>query len=604
MTDRLSEYSSRINTYSTEKNKLEKKQKHLPLLRLIFFLIFTFLVYKYITIQAIEVGVLVIVALIVFVISSVIDRKLKNEIRKIGILLKINELEVKALSGDYTAFDPGNEFIDQSHDYTHDLDIFGEGSIFQYINRSSTIFGKLRLAEFLNRAFSFSPKVIQRQKAVSELSDMVKLRQQIQLIFHDEKIAETDKTEMTDWLKSDSPVRNLKMLRLLAFGLPSVTLGCILLSFAGLIPFPTFLIVLQLTIVFFYIRQTLQVQNSITSKSKILNKFAQCLVLIENTAFTSDYLLGLQNQLGGKGGKSPSKTIRQLSGILNYMDSNLNMLVSIFLNGLFMFNLHLLLQVEKWKKLNQENVPLWFDTIATFDAMCSMGNFAYNHPEFIFPKPVENNFEFVAENLGHPLISHNQRVVNDVEIKGWNQFAIITGANMSGKSTFLRTIGVNYILAMAGAPVCATKLNFYPIQIHSSIRTSDSLTRHESYFYAELKRLKQIIDELENGGERLILLDEILKGTNSKDKQAGSIALIEQLLHYKSVGLFATHDLMLGELANRFPNQVNNLCFEIHIEGDKMQIDYKLHHGVCKNLNATYLMKNMGILFESRNSNS
>ena len=604
MTDRLSEYSSRINTYSTEKNKLEKKQKHLPLLRLIFFLIFTFLVYKYITIQAIEVGVLVIVALIVFVISSVIDRKLKNEIRKIGILLKINELEVRALGGDYTAFDPGNEFIDQSHDYTHDLDIFGEGSIFQYINRSSTIFGKLRLAEFLNRAFSFSPKVIQRQKAVSELSDMVKLRQQIQLIFHDEKIAETDKTEMTDWLKSDSPVRNLKMLRLLAFGLPSVTLGCILLSFAGLIPFPTFLIVLQLTIVFFYIRQTLQVQNSITSKSKILNKFAQCLVLIENTAFTSDYLLDLQNQLGGKGGKSPSKTIHQLSGILNYMDSNLNMLVSIFLNGLFMFNLHLLLQVEKWKKLNQENVPLWFDTIATFDAMCSMGNFAYNHPEFIFPKPVENNFEFVAENLGHPLISHNQRVVNDVEIKGWNQFAIITGANMSGKSTFLRTIGVNYILAMAGAPVCATKLNFYPIQIHSSIRTSDSLTRHESYFYAELKRLKQIIDELENGGERLILLDEILKGTNSKDKQAGSIALIEQLLHYKSVGLFATHDLMLGELANRFPNQVNNLCFEIHIEGDKMQIDYKLHHGVCKNLNATYLMKNMGILFESRNSNS
>jgi DNA mismatch repair ATPase MutS len=346
------------------------------------------------------------------------------------------------------------------------------------------------------------------------------------------------------------------------------------------------------------------VQNSITSKSKILNKFAQCLVLIENTAFTSDYLLGLQNQLGGKGGKSPSKTIRQLSGILNYMDSNLNMLVSIFLNGLFMFNLHLLLQVEKWKKFNQENVPLWFDTIATFDAMCSLGNFAYNHPGSIFPKPVENNFEFVAENLGHPLISHNQRVVNDVEIKGWNQFAIITGANMSGKSTFLRTIGANYILAMVGAPVCATKLNFYPIQIHSSIRTSDSLTRHESYFYAELKRLKQIIDELESGGERLILLDEILKGTNSKDKQAGSIALIEQLLNYKSVGLFATHDLMLGELANRFPKQVNNLCFEIHIEGDKMQIDYKLHHGVCKNLNATYLMKNMGILFESRNSNS
>ena len=152
---------------------------------------------------------------------------------------------------------------------------------------------------------------------------------------------------------------------------------------------------------------------------------------------------------------------------------------------------------------------------------------------------------------------------------------------------------------MAGAPVCAKEMKFYPIQIHSSIRTSDSLVKHESYFYAELKRLKQIIDELESGKEKLILLDEILKGTNSKDKQAGSIALIEQLLNYKSVGLFATHDLMLGELADRYPGHVNNLCFEIEIEGDKMVIDYKLHKGVCKNLNATYLMRNMGILFES-----
>jgi DNA mismatch repair ATPase MutS len=265
-----------------------------------------------------------------------------------------------------------------------------------------------------------------------------------------------------------------------------------------------------------------------------------------------------------------------------------------------MFNLHLLLKVEKWKKQNQENVLNWFEAIATFDAMSSLANFAYNNNQFIYPDLIFDNFGFIAENLGHPLIDAEQRVVNDIKINGWNQFAIITGANMSGKSTFLRTIGANYILAMAGAPVCASKLSFYPIQIHSSIRTSDSLVKHESYFYAELKRLKQIIDELESGKKKLILLDEILKGTNSKDKQAGSIALIEQLLHYKSVGLFATHDLMLGELASRFPGQVNNLCFEIQIENDKMVIDYKLHPGVCKNLNATYLMKNMGILFENK----
>ncbi len=599
MTDRLSEYTQRINTYSSEKQNLDKKQKNLPLLRLCIFLLFAFLVYRYLTIQSLWSGMIAISAFTAFAILSLVDSRLKKRIKRIQILIHINEKEVKALAGDYTFFDPGNEFIDQSHDYTHDLDIFGEGSLFQFINRTSTIFGKLRLAEYFSNAFGQSDKVIQRQQSVNELSEMVELRQKLQLIFHDKKITGADKTEMSDWLQSESPVKNLKLLRILAYGLPLVTLTCILLSIAGIIAFPSFLIVLQLIIVFLYARQTMHIQNIITSKTKILNKFARSLLLIENTNFKSEYLTDIQKRLVAEEGKIPSKAIHQFSVILNYMDSNLNILVSIILNGLFMFNLHLLLKVEKWKKQNQENVPIWFESIATFDAMSSLANFAYNNNQFIYPELIRDDFGFIAENLGHPLIDAEQRVVNNIEIKGWNQFAIITGANMSGKSTFLRTIGANYILAMAGAPVCALKLSFFPVEIHSSIRTSDSLVKHESYFYAELKRLKQIIDELESGKKKLILLDEILKGTNSKDKQAGSIALIEQLLHYKSVGLFATHDLMLGELANRFPGKVNNLCFEIQIENDKMLIDYKLHDGVCKNLNATYLMKNMGILFEN-----
>lgn len=599
MNNPLSEYTTRITTYSTEKQHLEKKQKNLPLLRLALFLLTAFLLYQYLTTQSMWIGSIALIVLIAFIMLSIIDSRLKKRIKLIEILIHINQLEVNALGGNYSAFDPGNEFIDQSHDYTHDLDIFGEGSIFQYINRTATIFGKLRLAEYFSNAFGQSDKVIQRQQAVKELSEMVELRQKLQLIFHDEKSNESDKTEMTTWIGSESPVKNLKLVRILAYGLPPITLTSILLSVAGIMAFPSILIVLQLMIVFLYVRQTMNIQNIITSKTKILNKFAQSLLVIENSNFKSEYLTEIQKRLVAEEGKIPSKAIHQLSVILNYMDSNLNILVSIILNGLFMFNLHLLLKVEKWKKQNQENVPNWFESIATFDALSSLANFAYNNNQFIYPELINDNFGFVAENLGHPLIDAEQRVVNNIEIKGWNQFAIITGANMSGKSTFLRTIGVNYILAMAGAPVCASKLSFYPIEIHSSIRTSDSLVKHESYFYAELKRLKQIIDELESGKKKLILLDEILKGTNSKDKQAGSIALIEQLLHYKSVGLFATHDLMLGELATRFPGQVNNLCFEIQIENDKMLIDYKLRDGVCKNLNATYLMKKMGILFES-----
>ncbi|MFA5971503.1 MAG: hypothetical protein WC780_04040 [Lentimicrobiaceae bacterium] len=600
MIDRLTEYNQRITTYSTQKQNLENTQKYLPILRLGLFLVSAFLLYRYLTIQSVWSGSITILVFTAFLILSYIDYRLKNRIKRFEILIHINEKEIKALNGDYSAFDPGHEFIDQSHDYTHDLDIFGEGSIFQHINRTATIFGKLRLAEYFNNAFGYKDDVIKRQEGVKELSEMVDLRQNLQLLFHNEKINESDKTEMTQWLESQSPVSNLKLLRILAYGLPSVTLACIVLSIAGIIVFPSFLVVLQLMIVFLYARQTIKVQSIITSKSKILIKYAQCLNLIENADLKTEYFVGIREQLVFTKGQSPSKAIHQLSVILKYMDSNLNILVSIILNGLFMFNLHLLLKVEKWKKQNHLNVPNWFDSIATFDAMSSLANFAYNHNEFIYPQLIAENFVFEAENLGHPLIAKEQRVVNNIEIKGWNQFAIITGANMSGKSTFLRTIGVNYILAMTGAPVCASKLSFYPIQLHSSIRTSDSLVKHESYFYAELKRLKQIIDELESGKKKLILLDEILKGTNSKDKQAGSIALIEQLLHYKSVGLFATHDLMLGELANRFPGKVNNLCFEIQIEGDKMLIDYKLHDGVCKNLNATFLMKNMGILFENK----
>jgi hypothetical protein len=207
-------------------------------------------------------------------------------------------------------------------------------------------------------------------------------------------------------------------------------------------------------------------------------------------------------------------------------------------------------------------------------------------------------FLLKAAKLGHPLIPAASCTTNDFEIDGWKQFYIITGANMSGKSTFLRTIGTNCILAMMGAPVFAKKFVFTPVEIHCSIRTNDSLVKGESYFYAELKSLKEIIGELELGHRKLILLDEILKGTNSSDKQSGSIALVKQLMRYNVVGIFATHDVAISGLIDNYPGHIRNLCFEISIEDDRMEIDYKLRPGVCKNLNASYLMKKMGIVLE------
>jgi DNA mismatch repair ATPase MutS len=254
--------------------------------------------------------------------------------------------------------------------------------------------------------------------------------------------------------------------------------------------------------------------------------------------------------------------------------------------------------VERWKERYSDDILRWYDIIGEFDALASLGNFACNNPDYILPEQVGDQFSFEASDLGHPLISKAECITNSITIHGWNQYCIITGANMSGKSTFLRTVGVNYVLAMVGAPVFASKCKFFPIRLHSSIRTSDSLSRKESFFYAELKRLKEIITEMENGQRTFILLDEILKGTNSRDKQAGSIALLEQLIKYPSVGLIATHDLVLGDLINNYPDNIHNLCFEIQIVDDEMSIDYKLQDGVCQNLNATFLMKKMGILID------
>ncbi len=596
MIDRIAEYTNIISRYEIEKKHKQKLQKPLPIIRLFLFLISIFAFYIYVNERFIAYGLLSIILFIVFVYLSFYDSNLKRSIRKLNLLIGLNENELKAIDGNYSMFENGGEFQDSLHDYSHDLDLFGQGSVFQYVNRTATLYGKQRLAHYFNHAYSLSEWINKRQQAIKELVPQVELRQNLRLIFHNEPLQQSDKDELTSWIEGQSPIKNLKLLRVLAYFLPAITIIGIGLSVFGLITFPSYLIVLQLFIVFWYGKKTIKVQNTITSKSKILSKYAQSFSMLESFEFSAEILDDLQKSVKPDDKECASDAIFRLSTILKYMDSNLNLLVAILLNGLFMFNLHLLLKAEKWRDRNRMHVPRWFNTVAEFDALCSLANMSFNNPEFIFPIKADDDFVLEACDLGHPLIHSSQRVVNHLSMKGWNQFAIITGANMSGKSTFLRTVGVNLILAMMGAPVCAKSFVFYPLNVHSSVRTSDSLIKNESYFYAELKRLKQIIDDLKSGVKKLILLDEILKGTNSKDKQLGSIALIEQLLQFKSVGLFATHDLMLGELQNRFPEQVKNLCFEIEIDNDTMVIDYKLHDGVCKNLNATYLMKNMGIL--------
>lgn len=599
--DLLSQYNQRIESRNNEQLALSKKRKYLPISRFILFLSSIFLIYSFFAgaqmLWKIDTAVILFAG---FLFIGLLDARLNRKIQHCNYLIDINKKEICSLNNDNSIFDPGTEFVDHDHPYTHDLDIFGVNSLFQCINRTATIFGKNRLAEYFKNAYGFKDEILERQAAISELSDDITFRQQIQLIFYGQKIDEGDRTEWNEWLQSCAILRHPLLLKTLIITLPVITISSIILSSLDIIVYqvPVILVLIQFFFVTIYSRMTLKVHTAITTRFLILEKYSQCLELIEKKKFKSLNLQELKTGLITTGAKPPSKVIKSLAQLMNMMDTNLNILASAVMNGLFMFNLHLLLAVEKWKTEHRELIPQWFEVIAEVDALASLANFAYNNPDYTYPTPFYEKFVLKAENIGHPLIPKQSCVTNRVHIKGWNQFCIITGANMSGKSTFLRTIGSNYILAMMGAPVFADELLFYPIEIHSSIRTSDSLAKNESYFYAELKRLKEIIGELEKGHQKLILLDEILKGTNSADKQTGSIALIRQLLRYKLAGMFATHDLALGELKNHYPQSINNLCFEIEIVDDKMKIDYILRDGICKNLNATFLMKNMGILLD------
>jgi DNA mismatch repair ATPase MutS len=250
----------------------------------------------------------------------------------------------------------------------------------------------------------------------------------------------------------------------------------------------------------------------------------------------------------------------------------------------------------RWHQQHHSEIAGWLDTIAAFDELVSFAGFAGNHPGFVYPEVANGDFVFKSEQLGHPLLPQNKRVGNDFSVAGWSKAVIVTGANMAGKSTFLRTVGVNLILAEAGAPVCAQSMVFTPVQLFTNMRTTDSLQKEESYFFAELKRIKRVLELLENGMPVFVILDEMLKGTNSVDKLNGSKELVKKLLQLPAVSLIATHDLKLSEMEADFPKQVANLCFEIRIENNEMVFDYKLSPGVTQTMNATFLMRKMGII--------
>ena len=503
----------------SELNKVQNKIYRIGSLRLLLFVAgIAGIIYFWSSGWIVLTGI-IIVTLLPFILLIKYHNRLFHRKDYLEKKIAINEQELSALNYDTSSFEDGTEFINPAHLYSYDLDVFGPHSLFQYINRSCTQLGKSLLANWLGTHLVNKKEIEFRQEAIRELASELNFRQEFRILGLLYKGKAADEDELKAWAKSPSVFRKnifFRMLPLLAGG---INILCIALAIAGIIPLTVFGI-LWLCFVFASFCFTSKITKMQGKKLQILATYANLLRLIENQPMKSPILKEVREWIGDEK-QTASHSIQRLSKLMNELDQRNNAYIYATLNGLFFWEIRKIIQIEGWKEQYASELPRWLTAIAHMDALCSLATFAYNHPDYSYPIITTRSFSLRAASMGHPLMNRDKCVRNDIDIEKRPFFIIITGANMAGKSTYLRTVGINYLLACIGTPVCARSMELYPVQLITSLRTSDSLNDNESYFFAELKRLKLIIDKLQAGEEFFIILDEILKGTNSMDKQKG-----------------------------------------------------------------------------------
>ncbi len=588
-------YNERIHTFLKEEVKICKRLTILSFLRFFSFIIaiaLFVLLFKEITLLKFSGGIAFLVLFIIFVVRYFKQTDLLNHYKN---LIKINSEEKEVINNNYSFFNDGADYINRDHPYSYDLDVFGKGSLFQYLNRTFTIVGRDLLANRLLNLDLNKQDVENRHEAVQELTPEIEWRQNVMATGYSTPISVDDNKKIQYWI--DKPVYFINKIfyKVLLIFLPTITITFLFLLIFGISHYSWFALfaLAQLFIASFLIRKTNKEQRVVSEGLRTLKKYSKILKFIEEKRFDSKLLNNLKTEIKTED-ESAGNAFKKLIKIIDAFDTRLNIFLGVILNATLMWDLYSMIRLELWKRKYGSNLKKWIKVIAELDLFCSIANFKYNNPDFIFPE-ISDKTIFRSSELGHPLIPYKNRVNNDFNLNKSGEIVIITGANMAGKSTFLRTIGVNLILAMNGMPVCASDFKFRLTEIFSGMRTADSLKENESYFYAELKRLKHIIEKLKQKKLSFILLDEILKGTNSVDKAKGSWKFVEHLTELKATGVIATHDLTLCDLETKYPENIINKCFEVQIDKNKIKFDYKLHSGVTQNMNASLLMQQMGI---------
>lgn len=587
-------YEGRIIRGNTELIKIKKTYNIISLLRLLTIISLFFFMYLSYKIESFRYGILLfILHLLLFLYLTKIHEKIFVKKLKFKEFININENEIKRVNGEWKLFhDKGEEYLDLNHPFINDLDVFGKNSLFQWVNATKTSYGRKCLKTLL--LFNKLPnkkEVISRQEALNELANKISFRQDF-LIALKTKQVEKNESFLLEWINE----RNNNILSILTsiirIGMPIVNLIIIILSIMNIITWKY--IIISLGVSFFLLKF---LGNEIIKGLTILEElkyriktYVDGIKFIEEEEFHSDKLNDIKSKFIVEN-KYASDSFKRLESITNWLYDRGNAFYIVF-NMIFMWDYHIIYRLEKWRRYSGENVQVWLNSLGEFEALISLSSLIFNNPSWNTPV-IDDNKTLKGNELSHPMLGE-KGVSNSFIIDDRKRVLLITGSNMSGKSTFLRTIGFSVVLSYLGLNVKADQFTTPIFNIYTCMRTGDNLEENISSFYAEILRIKNIVDGTKRGEKIIFLLDEIFKGTNSLDRHLGAEILIKQLLKGETIGLVSTHDLELCDMEKSNLN-ITNYNFKEYYENNKLKFDYKLRKGISKTRNARYLMRMAGI---------
>jgi len=604
-------YQENIEKYNAQTLRLKKVLRRISFLRLLVFVISSAIIIYLISSKLFTPLFIVFLISIIFFAIVITHYNKIAYLRKHTLFLKrVNEFEVLRGNCNLETFDTGDQFINPNHPYTSDLDIFGQHSIFQLVNRTTTESGRILLSEWLSEPAP-DHEIPERQKAIKELAQKLEWRQDFQASGMHFQNTKSDFYKLLDWVEAPTALLKHRLMYIAAAIVLSVlSLLAVFFFLINLDSSKGYIYFLPLVAVLFLNSRILKrlkdtadkIVETAQDNINTLRGYQTLINKIEGESFESEKLMQLKSVLS-KNQYSAFKEIDKICKLLDFshqrgvnrpkMTIKGNSFYGI-LNSLLLIDIYLIIGTEKWKVKNKAFLKSWADLVSQFEVVNSFAGFYYSNPSYTFPQLEEKNNYIHFELLGHPLIDSNKRVYNNFHSEGHGDVVMVTGSNMGGKSTFLRTVGVNLVLALAGAPCCAKHAQVSILKLFTSMRTQDNLKEGISSFYAELNRIEKMLKLIESSHNTYFLLDEIFKGTNSEDRHKGGFSLINQISKLKTSGIIATHDIELAKLAGN-KGLVTNYSFNSEIKDKSMIFRYELEAGICNDFNASELMKRSGI---------